>query len=158
MKKIIPVILLIIISCKSKQEVVEVNDNTNNTEFVDISVEKNKNIQFTIKNISSEVISIFGLGKLNIEKYEDNSWKKLRILPCPCDAPCHAGNEMEQLLTGEIFIVVWNMEESWCGEKNELGIKKTVKQKVEEGIYRIRILYGTNNKSKNILYKEFEIK
>lgn len=157
MKKILPLIFMVIISCKTKQEITDIKVVTANNEFLEIAVEQNDNISFTLKNISEEPIYIYQLGKLDIEKYEESSWQKLKILPCPCDAPCNAGREMEQLLAGETFVLIWNKQESWCGDKREGPVRETIKQKVGKGKYRIAVNFSTDKTIKKTCYKEFEI-
>jgi hypothetical protein len=156
MKKIFPLIFIVIFSCKSKQEITDVKVTSDN-ETLEISIEQNDNISFTLKNISEGPIYIYDLGKLNIEKYEESSWQKLKILPCPCDAPCHPGREMEQLLAGETFILLWNKQESWCGEKKQGLVRETIKQGVDVGKYRILVNFSTDKTIKKACYKEFEI-
>lgn len=158
MKKILPLIFIVIISCKSKQEITDVKVVNANNETLEIAVEQNDNISFTLTNLSEEPIYIYQLRKLNIEKYEESSWQQLKILPCPCDAPCHPGKEMEQLLPGETFVLVWNKQESWCGERREGLVRETIRREVETGKYRVVVNFSADKISKKAFYKEFEIK
>ncbi len=157
MKKILPFIFILLISCKPKQEIAETISPVPECEFIEITIEHNDNIQFILKNTAEQPIFIYQLGRLNIEKYDQDTWKKLRILPCPCDAPCHAGREMEQLSAGETFILLWNREESWCGEKKEGNVRETIKQQVENGKYRIVVDFTADNETRKSFYKEFLI-
>lgn len=156
MKKILPLIFMVIISCKTKQEIADVKVVTANNEFLEILVEQNDNISFTLKNISEEPIYIYQLGKLELEKYEESLWQKLKILPCPCDAPCNAGREMEQLLAGETFVLIWNKQESWCGDKREGPVRETIKQKVGKGRYRIAVNFSADKTTKKFVIKSLK--
>lgn len=161
MKKLILFLtLLSIFGCvsnkKSKSKVVE------NTNVDKITVTTNisfpdSTIQFYIANNTNQTILLYNAMQLDIEMNNNGTWEKLRILPCPCGAPCARPAEFTEIATGNQFLLSWNMEESWCGKKNEKGIAETIKSKVKPNLYRIMILYSENQKEKIVFYKEFNL-
>ena len=76
----------------------------------------------------------------------------------PCGAPCAQPPEKVQILNDENYIWIWDKNEAWCGEKNEYGIPKTLKEKVSNGKFRLRILYNVGMEQMETIYKEFELK
>ena len=157
MKKILIIILVLSAACSTKQQVSKSEVSDNNPSIIEISLIEGENISFIIKNTTMESVYIYQPEKLHIEKFNNNSWEKLRILPCPCDAPCNAPTEKEELAAGESFNLSWNKEESWCGKERINNVRNTVRQSVEKGNYRIRINILTDNRKINPIYKEFTI-
>ncbi|PKP38143.1 MAG: hypothetical protein CVT98_05350 [Bacteroidetes bacterium HGW-Bacteroidetes-15] len=114
-------------------------------------------IQFIVTNSSDDLVYIHHHPKLNIERLKDGEWQLLRILPCPCGAPCAQPAEYFDLPKGADFSFKWNMEESWCGEIVNMPVPETIKQPVTSGNYRLKIYYSINKKDVLEFYKEFTI-
>lgn len=157
MKNLLLIITLLLAGCASKQSVLKTEIEENNLSALEITVENEENVLFTIRNNTEETIFINQPTILNIEKLNEGSWQKLRILPCPCDAPCAAPREKDELSPGELIKLTWNKEESWCGTERVNMVRNTVKQKVINGTYRIRINLFMKQNNLNTIYKEFMI-
>jgi hypothetical protein len=158
MKKILLIFFVITISCSSKQEIVSDEYSENKQSEPDVSIEDGETISITIKNTTLESLYLYQPRKLHIEKFNNGTWERLRILQCPCGAPCAKQPEKVQILNQKTYVRTWDKYESWCGEKNEYGIPETLKEKAENGRYRLRVLYGIDSKQKETIYKEFELK
>jgi len=149
------ILLLFIVSCKSSDKIG--TKKLNNEIEIDI-IKSETEIFFTIKNNSQDTIILHNPKKINIQHFENNEWKNLRILICPCDAPCNAPEEFTEILPENSYSFSWNKEESWCGERTEFKIRKTETAKVPSGHYRINVLWFKDKEKINELYKEFDIK
>lgn len=158
MKNILLIFFVITISCTTKQEVVNTEFSENKQSKLEISIEDGETISFAIKNIALESLYLYQPRRLHIEKFNNGTWERLRILQCPCGAPCAKPPEKVQISNQEKYIRTWDKNESWCGEKNKYGIPETLKAKALNGRYRLRILYGIDSKQRETLYKEFELK
>ena len=158
MKKILLLFSVLIVACNTGKQLQKDNVITTSNEIVDINVVNNgKQIEFLIKNLNETPIYLVNTSNLNIERKNNNEWERLRILPCPCDAPCHQNKENIEITTGKEYKILWDMEESWCGTERVNRVRNTVRQTVEKGIYRIRITYKTKDNKPEIIYKEFVI-
>jgi hypothetical protein len=158
MKNILLIFIIVIVSCSTKQEIINTAFSENKPSKLEISIEDGENISFTIKNNTLESLYIYQPRKLHIEKFNNGTWERLRILQCPCGAPCAKPPEKVQILNQEKYIRTWDKYESWCGEKNEYGIPETLKAKALKGKYRLSVLCGIDSKQKETIYKEFELK
>lgn len=147
---------LFFFSCKPAKELTkELEKETyeiNYTEKVNI----NSNFSLSILNHSNDSIIILNPYIKNFEKFENSAWRKVRILHCPCNANCVKPPSKITIGKGQDYKVIWNLMEGWCGEKDKYGIKPTIENILEEGIYRIKfeIIFKGNEK---VLYKEFKI-
>ena len=157
MKKILTIILVLSAACSTKQQISKTEVSDNKSSIIEISVTEGESISFTIKNTTMESVYIYQPSRLNIEKFNNSSWENLRILPCPCDAPCNAPIEKEELAAGESFNLSWNKEESWCGTERVNNVRNTIKQTIGKGTYRIKINILTDNRKLNPIYQEFTI-
>ena len=158
MKKILILLSVFIVACNTSKQLPKESVITTSNEIVDVNVVNNdKQIEFLIKNLNDTPIYIVNTGKLYIERKNNDEWERLRILPCPCDAPCHQNKENIEIATGKEYKILWNMEENWCGTERVNRVRNTVRQVVEKGIYRIRITYKTKDNKPEIIYKEFII-
>lgn len=140
--------------CKSYEK------NTLNQKQSDIETEINiseNQIRFQIKNISNDTIILYNPQKLNIQQFVNNEWESIRILICPCGAPCAKPSESIILIKDQIHSLKWDKQESWCGKRNEFGIPETLKILSNSGKYRITIIYQLNHAKKQTFYKEFEL-
>ena len=158
MKKIIIIILVLSVACSTKQQISKTEVSDNKSSIIEISLIEGESISFTIKNTTTESVYIYQPQRLHIEKFNNNSWEKLRILPCPCGAPCAKPIEKIEISKDDNYILSWDKHESWCGDKNEAGIPNTIRELAIKGKYRLRVLYSHNKNQKEILYKEFELK
>ena len=149
--------LILFSGCKSSQEISEQKDQQSGRDLLDIVVDNNEIISFQLINNSSRTIKIQMPEKLYIEKFNNGNWNKLRILPCPCDAPCARMEEQIEIPATEKHVLSWDKNESWCGSRNEKGIRETLIKKVESGRYRIRINFKNEGGKTSVLYKEFQI-
>ncbi|NOQ24685.1 MAG: hypothetical protein GQ564_04915 [Bacteroidales bacterium] len=158
MKKILLIFFVITISCSAKQEITNTEFNENKQSKLEVSIEYGETITFTIKNTAPESLYLYQPRKLHIEKFNKGTWDRLRILQCPCGAPCAKPPEKVQILNQEIYVRTWDKYEKWCGEKNKYGIPETLNAKALKGKYRLRVLYGIDSKQKETIYMEFELK
>ena len=157
MKKILTIILVLSAACSTKQQISKTEVSDNKSSIIEISVTEGESISFTIKNTTMESVYIYQPSRLNIEKFNNSSCENFRILPCPCDAPCNAPIEKEELAAGESFNLSWNKEESWCGTERVNNVRNTIKQTIGKGTYRIKINILTDNRKLNPIYQEFTI-
>lgn len=157
MKNTAIILIFLLAGCTSKQHIANNQTSEKNLTLIEISITQGDNLTFIIKNISEESVKIYQPEKLKIEKFIDGSWQKLRILPCPCGAPCARPPEFVDIPSGQSHYFSWNKNESWCGDKNESGIPETKRVIAEPGKYRIVILYSIENGNQEFFYKEFEI-
>ena len=158
MKNLLIILTLLVVGCATKQQTSSTQISENKPSIIEINLIEGESILFTIKNTTTESVYIYQPQKLHIEKFNNGSWERLKILPCPCGAPCAKPPESVEILSLKDYTWSWDRNESWCGDKNEMGIPETIKTKVLNGKYRLRILYGINSKQKETIYKEFELK
>ena len=150
-------LLLVLVACNLTRH-------ASNSIESSIQVEVNNNkiiqaqdpIQFEIRNISSEIVTLIHPEKISIEKSEGESWTKLKILDCPCDAPCQPKPEKELLNPGKSIILNWNQKESWCGSRSANTIRETIYKEVGSGSYRLLIRMMKDGKE-STFYKNFNI-
>jgi len=150
-------ILLLMLGCTAKKQIENPNHEADENITIEITNLSDSIIQFKLVNQTKSAVILYNQYKLNIEKDVDGVWGKLRILNCPCGAPCARPAEFIQIEKGDYYFYEWNKEESWCGSVNDMGIPNTITEKVKPGKYRIVIIYGTDQKEKKILNKEFII-
>ncbi len=158
MKNLLIILTLLVVGCATKQQTSSIQISENKPSIIEISLIEDEGISFTIKNTTTESVYIYRPQRLHIEKFNNGSWEKLRILPCPCGAPCAKPAEKFEIPIGEKYVLTWDKHESWCGDKNEAGIPNTSRELAIKGKYRLRVLYSYNNNQKEILYKEFELR
>ena len=125
---------------------------------IDVKVEISESaINFILKNTSQKNVFIYSPRKIKIQKFENNEWRSLKILYCPCDAPCNAPEEKVLISVGEFLSIPWNKKESWCGDRNHSGMRVTEEYVVTTGLYRFNYsLIDSIDKIEK--YIEFEIK
>jgi len=149
-------VALYVYSCKSINKTAS-SENKQNIENLKIEVEIGEQVNFRITNLSNEKIKLYQPFELKIEKFEDNSWKQLKILPCPCDAPCNASEESIEIIPKGSFNLTWNKKESWCGKQRIEGIRNTEYVQAENGKYRIKLQILKPDNSIRYQYKKFEL-
>ena len=101
MKTYLLVLLLIFAGCKSSKKAAS-NQESEKAE-IEISV-SDINVSFQVKNNLNEPLYILTPRKLVIHKFENDEWRKLKILICPCDAPCNAPEEKVAIAANELFM------------------------------------------------------
>lgn len=148
------VLIVLFVGCKSSEKIPTSQTSTGIETEVIISENQ---VLFQIKNISNDTINIYSPQQINIQRLVNNEWEKVRVLNCPCGAPCAKPIEKKELYIGQVHGYVWNKQESWCGKKNEYGIPETIKISPKTGKYRITIIYQIKQSEKQIIYKEFEL-
>ena len=154
MKTYLLVLLLIFAGCKSSRKATTIKESQKAE--IEISV-SDTNVGFQIKNNLDEPLYILTPRKLDIYKFENDEWRKLKILICPCDAPCNAPEEKVAISAKETYLLTWNKNESWCGNRTPQGIRETVESIATTGEYKIVVSFNHNGNTFNII-KEFEIK
>ncbi len=155
MRNLAIILALLLTGCVSGKQQSTLNKNEADVINIVVTSSENNRISFQINNNSDSIISIHNPKNLHIERFESDSWRKVRILMAPCGAPIARPDENIQIPGFKNYTIYWDGKESWCGERTKEGIKETVKKNAKEGKYRLRVLYGINKKKKEIFYKEF---
>lgn len=159
-KRALYLLLLIPVGCTPKQATQSNANSITFPEIIEIVIDNQSAenlISFKILNHSDSSILIYSLQQLHIEKENDGSWEKLRILPFPCGAQGAKPSEFIEVPKGSHFDFSWNKQESWCGERNETPIPDTITAPVAPGNYRIIIVYSYIFQEQKIICKEFTL-
>ena len=161
MKKIFFYLLLAILSlnaCKTTKT--ETGNKNKETNYIIIDLEKqyslNEKILVTIKNSSNNEVILLTPSLKHFQKYTDSGWKAVRVLNCPCDAPCRMPPEKKVLFSKQEIKLNWDQKESYCGKMTNTHIRETIYEYVKKGKYRFVVTIKNNNETKQI-YKEFSI-
>lgn len=157
MKRTLFLVFVAIWGCSPKQVTqISTVENPNPVE-VEVKTLSENSLEFTMVNRSELPINIYQYYNLHIEQKQRGEWIPLRILPCPCGAPCAKPAESVSISAGESMTWEWNLHESWCGELVDGFIPETKSQRVSPGEYRIRVLFGHQPKERETYYKTFLI-
>ncbi|MDX9694926.1 MAG: hypothetical protein RBT49_03960 [Bacteroidales bacterium] len=149
------IFLLLLASCKTPKETKTMIQKMP----VEIEItEVENNFTFTVLNNSAEPIKIINPRKITVQKLQNDNWQNLRILICPCDAPCNAPKESISVDSNQVYSFNWNKKESWCGNRTPYGIRETIEQLVDPGKFKILVSVEKSDQSIEIISKEFEIK
>jgi hypothetical protein len=154
MKQFLFLSLIIIWGCSPRVTTQTSMDNKPKPLAIEVII-SDTDIKFTVTNNLDDTVFIHHHAKLNIERYSDDNWNLLRILPCPCGAPCAKPAEFIELPKGEKLSYSWNREESWCGEMRDMPVPETITERVSNGKYRYKIYYSLDQRQVNEYYKEF---
>lgn len=155
MKKIQFLLLIVLFSCSSLNKTTDEVSDKNITISYKQSI---NNIDFKVQNLNKQNIYYVKKNTLDIERHEDGNWLRVKILPCPCDAPCRELNNEIVIKPNEIIDIKWNMIESWCGKSNGTDfVRETITKKVDKGRYRIKFTLKHEDGSIFQLIKEFNI-
>lgn len=154
------ILLIISISCSKKP--IQTTSNTNGEVKIPINVlieneTSSGNILFVIENKSEGDLLFFNHKNIILEVLENENWRRLRILDCPCGASCAKPAEFIELERNGKYNFRWDKTETWCGKRNEQGIPETKTTIAPKGQYRIGIIYGTTPKNRRTYYQEFTI-
>jgi hypothetical protein len=163
MRRILFYLLLLTFSlfaCKSKD--IQSNLNLEKRNYLRIDRKFNNNlgvgIDFKITNISNDKLVLYYPTRKHIQKKVEGKWINMKILDCPCDAPCKAPPDKMELESGEFITLNWNQKQSYCGTKKIAKfVRETIYINVEKGLFRLVVAYKVNNLEKKI-YSEFKIK
>jgi hypothetical protein len=145
-------------SCKSKEQVAgnkEENEKGIHIETIHTG-EGNDLIKFEIRNTSSQDVRVFHPKEITIEK-KNGDWEKVSVLYCPCGASCPPPPEFLVLKPGELLTISWNKKRSWCGERQANGIREYHEEKVESGLYRLKVHYADLENEMKTVYNVFNI-
>ena len=149
MKKIQFLFLILLFSCsslnKSSEEIKEGP--------IEFTYEQNdENILFNVKNINKQLVYYVKKNVLDIEKYIEGEWVRVKILPCPCDAPCREINQEIEIKPNEVLDIKWDMIESWCGKSNGIDfVRETIINKVDKGRYKVKFTFKYEDGNGKIL-------
>jgi len=153
-------ILLFLTHCKSVDKIVDTENNVNH-EILQILYPDTlflaENFHASIVNISTDTIIIYLPDLKQFEKAEGQSWRKVKIVQCPCGANCEPSPKTKKLNPGEKHFIDWNVQESWCGNLLKNGIPETIEIKAKPGNYRFSVTYSSPNTEKGKTVKEFTI-
>ena len=158
-KCLVFLILVFCIACTSTQNTSQSEKQKNVSVIINDGkkIHQGEKIEFIVSNINKSSILIFNPEKLFIERKQNNLWKKLQILYCPCDAPCKAPKDKQFLSTNNTLNILWDQRESWCGPKTNEQIRESIYQFVDKGEYRFRIDYQIDEGKQIMYYKYFKI-
>ena len=160
MVRILSIIILpFLFACKSSQNGLS-QDQANAP--IDITINEvykpGDVIVFIVENNSDSSVYILDPSRLNIQRKIDSVWYDIRILPCPCGAPCRPPRYVE-LEPRDHMDINWNQKESWCEGGNLPGNDKDAY--VKRGTYRFVLrVNGSNEKDQvddELVYAEFKI-
>ena len=153
--------ILLVVCCHSQKKVVvsnPIHEKSNTLELIGVSeIKQGLTVNFELVNNSLTPITIFGPWFKNIEKYENGSWLKVKIILCPCGADCSAPPKTLVLNPTEKHKYDWNLMEGWCGKIQANGIPEIIENLSSEGLYRILIDYSIDGTNRLTISKEFKI-
>jgi hypothetical protein len=151
-------LLLVMVACNSPRYSTNSIDSKLHISLnEDQVIHENESIQFRIQNSSAERLTLIYPEKLRIEKNENGEWRNLKILDCPCDAPCQPKPEKLLLESGKNLILNWDQRESWCGSRSTSQIRETIYKEAGSGKYRISIHLKKEDGEESTFYKHFNI-
>ena len=152
------VLLLGLIACKSTKS--QQSKLVEQKGLLKIEISKNhalgETVNIQVLNTSSENLVLYGPTKPKIQKNEQNKWRTIRILDCPCDAPCNAPPEKIDFPINKKISLRWDQKESYCGKRDEAGIRETISVDAGAGEYRLVTSYK-HGTEKKVVYNEFTI-
>jgi len=150
--------LLSLTTCKtlsSQKDPIEKNENQLQVTIAQ-NYSKGDTINIELTNLSGKTLLLYSPSKPKIEKLEQDNWKTIKILNCPCDAPCNAPPDKIELAVNKKTSWHWDQKESYCGKRDKAGIRETIKKEAEKGKYRLVTTYQIGGQIK-VLYNEFNI-
>lgn len=158
-KKFFYLSLFLLLACTtSKKQFASTENKTN--QAINVVIENSSNdreFTFIVQNKSEGPVFIHNHRQIHIERQINSQWEKVRVLNCPCGASCAKPDEFLEIAQEGNFIFNWDKNESWCGERNSYGIPETMKLPVVSGVYRVMIVFSTDQKNVQIYYKEFNV-
>jgi len=88
-----------------------------------------------IENDSDTMAYLFQPNYFTIQRLIDTNWVDLRIIPCPCGAPC-APPGYQPLEPYQDVDIHWDQRESWCDHSKEDPLEQLERKEVRPGRYR----------------------
>ena len=160
---ILPILLLLLFSGCSATHQAGVSSQTPNDKLKIESrntYQKGQVVEIQVHNISErDTLTLYQPRNLKIQKKQENQWRRVRTLYCPCGASCPAPPERVSVLPGSTYTYRWDQKEEWCGEMNQQGIPEMHTQFPGPGRYRIVVQYiPTRDQQIQSVYKSFTIR
>jgi len=155
--------LLLIVGCHSPKKVVVANQETPIPKSTTLDLNGSSEVKqgtvayFEFVNNSTAPITVFGPWQKRIEKFENESWRRVKIIACPCGADCNAPPRTLILKPTEKHPYDWNLMEGWCGKVKDNGIPQTIESISVEGLYRLSVDYSFDGTNRLTITKEFKI-
>jgi hypothetical protein len=162
MKKIFIFLILfqVFIGCKGTKNVIDKGQFAENDNTFKLTGPNEIKIgavaYFELINNTQSPITIYSPWQKRIEKFENNTWQRVKIIACPCGADCNAPPKKLVLNPKEKHNYDWNLREGWCGKQQQNGIPETIENNSAEGLYRLIVDYSTGENKQSII-KEFKI-
>ena len=121
---------------------------------------KGQVVELRVHNTSkNDTLILYKPLNMKVQKKQEDQWKRVRTLYCPCGASCPAPPERVSVLPGSAYTYRWDQKEQWCGEMNQQGIPEMHSKFSGPGQYRIAIRYvSAQNQNIRSVYKSFTIK
>lgn len=116
-----------------------------------------KVIRFTIKNNTKEGLTIIDPNTVSIQLKDGTDWKNVRILSCPCGAPCARPPSEMTLQPDKSNELTWNKKEEWCEGLSARGIPNSFSENAVKGTYRIKIRYRQADSMVESGFHQFQI-
>lgn len=116
-----------------------------------------KVIRFTITNNTEEGLTIVDPNTVSIQFKEGADWKNVRILSCPCGAPCARPPSELMLEPDKSNELTWNKKEEWCAGQTDRGIPNSFSEDAVKGTYRIKIRYKQADSMVESGFHQFQI-
>lgn len=161
-KNLLILFLLLLSGCSATREA----GVATNTSYHKLKIEardeysKGQVVELRVHNTSeNDTLILYKPRNLKVQKKQENQWRGVRTLYCPCGASCPAPPERVAVLPGSAYTYRWDQKEQWCGEMNQQGLPKMHSQFPGLGQYRIAIRYvAAQDQSIRSVYKSFTIK
>lgn len=157
MKRLLIFVFIVFNACSTSKTMIEQKNEEDHQSNIKIEMSKDENFKFLIKNTSDQSVYLYQPTRLVIEKYTDQKWNSVKILDCPCDAPCQPPQEKYLLEKDSSYTLRWNKMLSWCGKRKEGMVRETITEPAKEGKYRLVVSLYEEGKVGQTLYKEFHI-
>jgi len=125
--------------------------------IVNKDVKAGSTANFSFVNNTDNKIIVYGPAFKNIEKFENGTWRKVRINYCPCGADCIPPPKTKTLMPGEKHEYSWNLNETWCEQKSKKDNPVAVSDVSTPGLYRTTIYYSVDTLEQKELVREFNL-
>jgi hypothetical protein len=88
-----------------------------------------------LENDSDTMAYLFQPNYITIQRLVDSNWVDLRVIPCPCGAPC-APPGYQALEPYQIMDIQWDQRESWCDFTKNDSLGQLIRNEVRPGNFR----------------------
>ena len=128
---------------------------------------KGKSIYFTNDTLKLEIVNVSGdtlLINNPVEKQieffdtKSNKWTQLKILRCPCAAPCAPVPDMIRLFPSQKLNFTWDLHYNICEPPEQGYLPNTRTLTAQPGKYRVKFFYRLPQGKTFVLYYDFQIK